>query len=498
MASTLDILPTIASLAGAKLPQVMLDGVDMTNILISQGKVLIHLIKYLNTFVKLMMVFFPRVKGSSWCSIPPTPVRYTASSPSGWKNTRPTSIHKVGNVQANAFLSKPKQHFWLFFFFISCASGASHSSTTPDQDCSIFASLKVHDPPLLFDLDADPSEHYPLSLDDRPDLQEVLGRIRKVKEQFEGSMVFGESQISKGTDPSLEPCCSPQCGPKPDCCRCWWDTCSHLWLHNAQFYTFIFLNLMVINRWSTEAFLVIVKANIMSVLNEEISFSQTDLTNAWSDFYSLLDVFSTSTRYQILTFASENDQSCRWEQPDNNKDFRHQAYILFIRPNPWQGSMIFFFYIFFFSLEFYKSLFLKIQVRICLFCHILRCSRYTVRNLVTVVKPIVWFNCLRGYIGLYHPRRLILCSCVWKERCDLGCTKIEKKWSKASIQVGGGSHCWNSRAINLSDAVMVFHLRLRWLLTCSKSRLDINQVGVSHISDVRTNVRAQEVLLLCP
>lgn len=65
MASTLDILPTIASLAGAKLPQVMLDGVDMTNILISQGKVLIHLIKYLNTFVKLMMVFFPRVKGSS-------------------------------------------------------------------------------------------------------------------------------------------------------------------------------------------------------------------------------------------------------------------------------------------------------------------------------------------------------------------------------------------------------------------------------------------------
>lgn len=43
MASTLDILPTFASLAGAKLPQVMLDGVDMTNILFSQGKVLICL-----------------------------------------------------------------------------------------------------------------------------------------------------------------------------------------------------------------------------------------------------------------------------------------------------------------------------------------------------------------------------------------------------------------------------------------------------------------------
>lgn len=45
MASTLDILPTIASLAGAKLPQVMLDGVDMSNILFRQGKVAIHFIK---------------------------------------------------------------------------------------------------------------------------------------------------------------------------------------------------------------------------------------------------------------------------------------------------------------------------------------------------------------------------------------------------------------------------------------------------------------------
>lgn len=44
MASTLDVLPTIASLAGAKLPQVLLDGVDMTNILFSQGKVLMNLI----------------------------------------------------------------------------------------------------------------------------------------------------------------------------------------------------------------------------------------------------------------------------------------------------------------------------------------------------------------------------------------------------------------------------------------------------------------------
>lgn len=39
MASTLDILPTIASLAGAKLPPVVLDGVDMTDILFYHGQV---------------------------------------------------------------------------------------------------------------------------------------------------------------------------------------------------------------------------------------------------------------------------------------------------------------------------------------------------------------------------------------------------------------------------------------------------------------------------
>lgn len=39
MASTLDILPTIAALAGAKLPPAMLDGFDMTDLLLNNGKV---------------------------------------------------------------------------------------------------------------------------------------------------------------------------------------------------------------------------------------------------------------------------------------------------------------------------------------------------------------------------------------------------------------------------------------------------------------------------
>lgn len=58
MASTLDILPTFASLAGAQLPQVMLDGVDMTSVLFSQAKVLIRLTQSFSAFVKPMMFFF--------------------------------------------------------------------------------------------------------------------------------------------------------------------------------------------------------------------------------------------------------------------------------------------------------------------------------------------------------------------------------------------------------------------------------------------------------
>merc|ERR1712002_716833 len=98
-------------------------------------------------------------------------------------------------------LGKYKAHFY--------TRGATHSGTTPDKDCPVFAVLKPHDPPLLFDLEADPSENYPLILVGKPDLQAVLERIMKVKEQFEASMVFGESQVYKGTDKGLEPCCNP-------------------------------------------------------------------------------------------------------------------------------------------------------------------------------------------------------------------------------------------------------------------------------------------------
>lgn len=142
---------------------------------------------------------------------------------SGWGSTRPISIHEVEQALYTLFFPKSRLSIITLLAVHVCASGATHSSSVPDQDCSLFAFLKSHDPPLIFDLEADPSENYPLSLEGRPDLQALLERIKAVKKQFEASMVFGESQISKGTDPNLAPCCNPQCSPKPSCCHCWWD-----------------------------------------------------------------------------------------------------------------------------------------------------------------------------------------------------------------------------------------------------------------------------------
>ncbi|XP_028307504.1 arylsulfatase A [Gouania willdenowi] len=170
LASTLDILPTITKLAGAKLPPVMLDGVDLTEVLINNGK-----------SERESMMFYP---------------------------TDPSEQYGLFALR----LGKYKAHFY--------TRGAAHSATTPDHDCPGSARLKAFDPPLIFDLEADPSENYPLNVTESPEVQAVLEQIKKAKQQFESSMVFGASQIGKGSDPNLEPCCSPQCSPKPSCCRC--------------------------------------------------------------------------------------------------------------------------------------------------------------------------------------------------------------------------------------------------------------------------------------
>ncbi|XP_035258435.1 arylsulfatase A-like [Anguilla anguilla] len=170
LASTLDILPTVAALAGAKLPSVQLDGVDMRDILFSHG-----------LSKRKAMFYYP---------------------------TDPSEKYGLFAVR----VGKYKAHYY--------TRGAAHSDTTPDQDCHMVAFLKHHDPPLLFDLEADPSENYNLATPEHPESQAVLQMIQAAKAEFEAGMAFGESQVGKGIDPALEPCCTPDCAPKPACCAC--------------------------------------------------------------------------------------------------------------------------------------------------------------------------------------------------------------------------------------------------------------------------------------
>ncbi|KAL2093347.1 hypothetical protein ACEWY4_010659 [Coilia grayii] len=170
LASSLDILPTFAMLAGTRPPKAALDGVDMSSILFQGGP-----------SQREAMFYYP---------------------------TDPSEKYGVFAVR----LGKYKAHFY--------TRGATHSDTTPDHDCHMTAFLKEHDPPLLFDLEADPSENYSLSPDEHPEVEWVLQRMQRLRDDFQASMVFGESQVGRGSDPALEPCCTPSCNPKPDCCRC--------------------------------------------------------------------------------------------------------------------------------------------------------------------------------------------------------------------------------------------------------------------------------------
>ncbi|KAM3927500.1 arylsulfatase A [Leptodactylus fuscus] len=170
LASTLDILPTLASLAGAALPKVPLDGYDLSRLLLNGEK-----------------------------------------SPRNTFYYYPPSIDKTRGIHALR-MGKYKAHFY--------TQGAFHSETTPDPDCHITALLTEHNPPLLFNLETDPAENYNLLKPIFPkELEPIVNEILNERERFLNSMTYAESE-TKVNDPSLRPCCNPECTPKPSCCRC--------------------------------------------------------------------------------------------------------------------------------------------------------------------------------------------------------------------------------------------------------------------------------------
>ncbi|XP_030077032.1 arylsulfatase A [Microcaecilia unicolor] len=170
LASTLDILPTLAAVAGVPCPNVTLDGYDLSELLFHGGE------SKRNT-----MFYYP------------------------------VNCNELLGVYAVRY-KKYKAHYF--------TKGASNSEGTPDPDCKRAVAPTPHDPPLLFDLESDPSENYNLLLSqDKEQYIPILKEILLRKATFEMEMNFGKNQ-NKGSDSSLEPCCNPNCSPKPTCCQC--------------------------------------------------------------------------------------------------------------------------------------------------------------------------------------------------------------------------------------------------------------------------------------
>ena len=77
--------------------------------------------------------------------------------------------------------------------------------------------MQSHDPPILYDLGSDPGERYPLKPEDHGDL---IMEAKVLMKQARTTVKWAESEIDKGKDERVEPCCSGKCSPMPKCCDC--------------------------------------------------------------------------------------------------------------------------------------------------------------------------------------------------------------------------------------------------------------------------------------
>ena len=179
IAGTIDMLPTIASLVDAELPNVIIDGQDMSDFL------------------------FKGIPGGREYYI------YYPDDP---------------NPNIGIFAVRYKDYKAHYY-----QHGGLCLNTYPDVVCRANYSLHKLDPPALYNLVTDPSEMYPLN---NKDYADVLEKIQHIKTEFESRMVWGESQMHRGSSKADEPCAKPGCSPFPMCCTVnattssWWEPLS--------------------------------------------------------------------------------------------------------------------------------------------------------------------------------------------------------------------------------------------------------------------------------
>lgn len=167
LSSTLDILPTLAAITGAQLPKVTLDGVDLSPMLF-QGK----------PSPREVFYYYPEAPEKNYGSFA---VRYMQFK---------AVFYTIGSAECDR-------------------NGADH-------DCRDTTKLTYHDPPMLFDLNLDPSEQYNISDTNK----EIVQRLTEMRAEFDSRMVWAESETKKPSHEDYMPCCNPGCIPFPQCCHC--------------------------------------------------------------------------------------------------------------------------------------------------------------------------------------------------------------------------------------------------------------------------------------
>ena len=176
LAGTIDMLPTIASLVDAKLPDVTIDGQDMSDFLFN-----------------------------------------------GLPGGREYYIYYPADPQPDIGIFAVRYKEYKAHFY---QRGGVCSTTYPDIVCRSNYSMHKLDPPLLYNLVTDASEMYPLDVKEYAD---ILEKIQQVKTKFESNMIWGVSQMQRGTSAADEPCATPGCSPFPMCCSTANVTASSWW-----------------------------------------------------------------------------------------------------------------------------------------------------------------------------------------------------------------------------------------------------------------------------
>ena len=72
---------------------------------------------------------------------------------------------------------------------------------------------------MLYNLDHDPGERYPLTQDNDPHYTEVINNMIARKDMVETDLDWAPPRNNYYGDSAI-PCCDPACQPFPSCCSC--------------------------------------------------------------------------------------------------------------------------------------------------------------------------------------------------------------------------------------------------------------------------------------